>query len=166
MGAIALCPGDLSITVRFAKSPALREWRIVPLGCRRGAHELLMNLEKVIFGFFIVLALTLNVAFVVGDFAIQEHHSIWLLFAAVVINLIATILKLGDRSQVGTVLLATALVADLQLLTASMIWAFAESSNGLADQTFAIILSLATGALVANLVSVTLLVTDSLMSGR
>ncbi len=125
-----------------------------------------MNLEKVVFGFFIVLALTLNVAFVAGDFDQQDHHSIWLLFAAVVVNLIATILKLGDRSQVGTVLLATALVADLQLLTASMIWAFADSTNGLADPTFAVILSLASGALVANVISVTLLVSDSLMSGR
>lgn len=125
-----------------------------------------MNLEKVVFGFFIVLALTLNVAFVVGDFARQDHHSIWLLFAAVVVNLIATILKLGDRSQVGTVLLATALVADLQLLTASMIWAFADSTNGLADPTFSVILSLAAGALVANVISVTLLVSDSLISGR
>jgi hypothetical protein len=125
-----------------------------------------MNLEKVVFGFFIVLALTLNVAFVTGDFAIQDHHSIWLLFAAVVVNLIATILKLGDRSQVGTVLLATALVADLQLLTASMIWAFADSTHGLADPTFAVILSLASGALVANVISVTLLVSDSLISGR
>lgn len=125
-----------------------------------------MNLEKVVFGFFIVLALTLNVAFVTGDFDIQDHHSIWLLFAAVVVNLIATILKLGDRSQVGTVLLATALVADLQLLTASMIWAFADSTHGLADPTFAVILSLASGALVANVISVTLLVSDSLISGR
>jgi hypothetical protein len=125
-----------------------------------------MNLEKVVFGFFIVLALTLNVAFVTGDFDVQDHHSIWLLFAAVVVNLIATILKLGDRSQVGTVLLATALVADLQLLTASMIWAFADSTHGLADPTFALILSLASGALVANVISVTLLVSDSLISGR
>ena len=40
-----------------------------------------MNLEKVFFGFFIVLALTLNVAFVIGDIGNPEHHSIWLLFA-------------------------------------------------------------------------------------
>ena len=53
-----------------------------------------MNLEKVFFGFFIVLALTLNVAFVIGDIGNPEHHSIWILFAAVVVNLIATVLKL------------------------------------------------------------------------
>jgi len=125
-----------------------------------------MNLEKVVFGFFIVLALTLNVAFVVGDSTNPEHHTIWLLFAAVVVNFIATILKLGDRSQVGALLLATALVADLQLVTAGAIWAFADDAAGLAPGTLLTIVSLATGALVANVVSVTLLVCDSLMSGR
>lgn len=125
-----------------------------------------MNLEKVVFGFFIVLALTLNVAFVVGDATNPEHHSIWLMFAAVVVNLIATILKLGDRSQVGAVLLATALVADLQLIAAGIVWAFADDVTGLASGTLLTIVSLATGALVANIVSVTLLVCDSLMSGR
>lgn len=125
-----------------------------------------MNLEKVVFGFFIVLALTLNVAFVVGDVDDPEHHSVWLLFAAVVVNLIATVLKLGDRSQVGALLLATALVADLQLITSSVIWVFAEADSGLAAGTLVTVVSLAAGALVANIVSVTLLVCDSLMSGR
>ena len=125
-----------------------------------------MNLEKVAFGFFIVLALTLNVAFVVGDVADAGSHSIWLLFAAVVVNLVATVLKLGDRSQVGALLLATALVADLQLLTSSAIWAFADTSAGLSPGTLVTIVSLASGALVANVVSVALLVADSLISGR
>ena len=123
-----------------------------------------MNLEKVVFGFFIVLALTLNVAFVAGDFADSASHSVWILFAAVVVNLTATVLKLGDRSQVGALLLATALVADLQLLAASLIWAFADVQSG-AD-SLVTIASLATGALVANVVSVVLLVSDSLISGR
>lgn len=125
-----------------------------------------MNSEKVIFGFFIVLALTLNVAFVVGDFASPEYHNILLLVAAVAVNLIATALKLGDRSQVGALLLATALVADLQLLASATIWTFANDTNGLDPGTLATIISLAMGALVANVVSVTLLVSDSLMSGR
>jgi hypothetical protein len=125
-----------------------------------------MNLEKVVFGFFIVLSLTLNVAFVVGDAANPEHHGIWLLFAAVVVNLIATVLKLGDRSQVGTLLLATALVADLQLITGAIIWAFVDVASGMTTATLVTVVSLATGALVANIVSVTLLVCDALMSGR
>lgn len=125
-----------------------------------------VNLEKVIFGFFIVLALTLNVAFVLGDVDNPEHHSIWILFGAVVVNLIATALKLGDRSQVGALLLATALVADLQLLASAVIWAFAEQGAGLLPGTMVSIVSLATGALVANVVSVTIVVSDTLLSGR
>ena len=125
-----------------------------------------MNLEKVFFGFFIVLALTLNVAFVVGDIATAEHHSIWLLFAAVVVNLIATVLKLGDRSQTGALLLATALVADLQLLVSALIWTFADTTSGLSSGAVTTIVSLAYGALVANVVSVTLLVSDTLIAGR
>lgn len=125
-----------------------------------------MNLEKVIFGFFIVLALTLNVAFVVGEMGTAEHHSIWLLFAAIVVNLIATILKLGDRSQIGALLLATALVADLQLGASALIWTFADTSLGLTSATLTTIISLAYGALVANVVSVSLLVSDTLISGR
>ena len=125
-----------------------------------------MNLEKVFFGFFIVLALTLNVAFVVGDISVPEHHSIWLLFAAVVVNLIATVLKLGDRSQTGALLLATALVADLQLLASTLIWTFGDTASGLPVGTMATIVSLCYGALVANVVSVTLLVSDSLLAGR
>ncbi len=125
-----------------------------------------MNLEKVVFGFFIVLALTLNVAFVVGETANPEHHDLWLLFAAVVVNLIAMVLKLGDRSQVGALLLATALVANLQLITASLLWAFADTSAGMAAGLIVTVVSLASGALVANIVSVALLVSDSLISGR
>jgi len=125
-----------------------------------------MNLEKVLFGFFIVSALTLNAAFVVGDVDNSAHHNIWLLFAAVLVNLIATVLKLGDRSQTGALLLATALVADLQLIASALIWTFADTTAGLDVATTTGIVSLAFGALVANIVSVTLLVCDTLISGR
>lgn len=124
-----------------------------------------MNLEKVVFGFFIILALTLNLAFVLSG---TENYgqSIWILFAAVAVNLVATALKLGDRSQVGALLLATALVADLQLITASLIWTFAEDVGGIASGTMVSIVALAGGALVANIVSVTMVVSDTLMSSR
>ncbi len=75
-----------------------------------------MSIEKVAFGFFIVLALTLNVAFVAGDIDNPDHHSAWLLFSSIVVNLLATLMKLGDRSQIGALLLATALVADTLML--------------------------------------------------
>jgi hypothetical protein len=127
-----------------------------------------VNLEKVVFGFVIVLALTLNVAFVLGGSDENpEQHSIWILFAAVAVNLVATALKLGDRSQVGALLLATALVADLQLLASTLIWTFADvGASGLAAGTMETIVSLAAGALVANVVSVTLVVSDTLLSSR
>lgn len=125
-----------------------------------------MNLEKVVFGFFIVLALTLNVAFVLGGTS-NQSLSIWILFAAVAVNLVATALKLGDRSQVGALLLATALVADLQLIAASLIWTFADQDvSGVASGTMVAIVALAGGALVANIVSVTIVVSDTLMSSR
>lgn len=74
-----------------------------------------MNLERVIFGFFIVLALTLNFGFFYGEIDNPEHHGIVELFLVIIVNLIATCLKLGDRSQIGAVLLATSLVADSQM---------------------------------------------------
>ncbi len=126
-----------------------------------------MNLEKVIFGFFILLALTLNVAFVIGDIGDPQHHSVWILFAAIVVNLIATVLKIGDRSHIGALLLATALVADLQLIACASLWTVANQVFGnLSTGDMVSIVSLAAGALVANIVSVTMVVTDALISGR
>lgn len=125
-----------------------------------------MNLEKVVFGFFIVLALTVNVAFVSGSFDNPAHHNVWELFFAVVVNLIATGLKLGDRSQVGAVLLSTSLVADLQLIAAASVWTIAEYGTqvGLTTGVMGTIVSLAYGALVANVVSVVMAVSDTLMT--
>jgi len=125
-----------------------------------------MSIEKVAFGFFIVLALTLNVAFVTGDIDNPAHHSPWLLFSAIVVNLLATLMKLGDRSQIGALLLATALVADLQLAASAIVWWVAGQDQGLTAPAMAGIVSLATGALVANVVSVAMLVADTLMLRR
>jgi len=66
-----------------------------------------MNTEKVLFAFFIVLALTLNFGFFIGDINNPIHHDGMELAAALVVSLIATIMKFGDRSQMGAVLLAT-----------------------------------------------------------
>ena len=80
-----------------------------------------MNLEKVIFGFFTILACTLNFGFFIGDLDRPELHHPFELFAAIVVNLIVTVLKFGDRTQLGATHLATSLVASLQLLSASMV---------------------------------------------
>ena len=127
-----------------------------------------MNLEKVVFGFFIVLALTLNFGFFIGELENPDHHSIIELFFVIVVNLIATILKLGDRSQIGAVLLSTSLVADLELLAAAIVWTIAVhvSEAGMTPAVVATVVSLAGGALVANVISVTILVAETLMLRR
>jgi hypothetical protein len=127
-----------------------------------------MNREKVVFGFFIVLALTLNFGFFIGELENPAHHSILELFFVIVVNLIATILKLGDRSQIGAVLLATSLVANLQLIAAAIVWTIAAhvSEAGLTPGVISTVVSLAGGALVANVISVTILVVETLMLRR
>ena len=121
-----------------------------------------MNIEKVIFSFFIVLALTLNFGFFLGDFDNPEHHNVYELFVVLVVNLIATVLKFGERTQMGAVLLATSLVASLQLIAAVLVWTFAVHINetGVTPSVIGTIVSLAGGELVANIISVVLLVID------
>ncbi len=84
-----------------------------------------MNLKKVISGFFVLLAATLNFGFFLGDIGRPELHNVYELFAALAVSLIATVLKFGDRTQIGAVHLATSLVADLQLIAASLVWVWA-----------------------------------------
>ncbi len=127
-----------------------------------------MNLEKVIFGFFILLAATLNFGFFVGEIDNPAHHDIYELFAALVVSLIATVLKFGDRTQIGAVHLSTSLVADLQLIAAAMMWGYAAhiSGAGLTPEATASVVSLSGGALLANLVSVVILISETIMQRR
>ena len=127
-----------------------------------------MKLEKVIFGFFIVLALTLNFGFFIGEIDNPVHHSIVELFFAIVVNLIATVLKLGDRSQIGALLLSTSLVADLQLIAAAVTWTWVTHVAGgpLEGSAMVVIVSLSGGALLANVISVTMVVAEALMLRR
>jgi Ca2+/H+ antiporter, TMEM165/GDT1 family len=108
-----------------------------------------MNLEKVIFGFFIILACTLNFGFFIGDIERVDLHHPMELGAAVVVNLIATVLKFGDRTHVGATHLATSLVASLQLVAAASVWVIHVH-----------------GALFANLISVILLIGETLRQSR
>ena len=127
-----------------------------------------MNLEKVIFGFFIVLAATLNFGFFLGDIGRPELHHIYELFAAIVVNLIATVLKFGDRTQIGAIHLATSLVADLQLIAAAITWGIAMHVTmvGMTPEMTASVVSLSGGALFANVVSVALLIAETVMMRR
>jgi len=127
-----------------------------------------MNLEKVVFGFFVLLAATLNFGFFLGPLDDPQVHNVYELFAAVVVNLIATVLKFGDRTQIGAVHLATSLVADLQLLAAALVWGYAAyvSTEGLTPAAMASVVSLSGGALLANIVSVVLLVAETVSFRR
>lgn len=127
-----------------------------------------MNLEKVIFGFFVLLAATLNFGFFIGDIDDPTVHNVFELFAALVVSLIATVLKFGDRTQIGAVHLATSLVADLQLVAAFVVWIWADQiiAGGMTPTHMASVVSLSGGALLANLVSVVLLVTETVTFHR
>ena len=125
-----------------------------------------MNLDKVISGFFIILAMTLNFGFFYGDLGDIELHSKYELFAALVANIIATTLKIGDKTQLGSVLLATSLVADIQLIASATIWTVATYAYTLDREVTSIIISLSGGALMANITSVFLYVGDTLKSKR
>ncbi|MGY6586674.1 MAG: DUF6394 family protein [Wenzhouxiangella sp.] len=122
-----------------------------------------MNMSKVVFGFFVLLALTLNFGFFLGEIDNPDHHNVYELFAALVVGLIATVMKLGERSQMSAMLLASSLVVDLHLIAAALVWAFAVhiTDIGLTPAVMATIVSLSGGALLANLLSVVLLTMET-----
>ncbi|MFX0537557.1 DUF6394 family protein [Ornithinimicrobium sp. Y1847] len=127
-----------------------------------------MNLEKVVFGFFVLLAATLNFGYVIGDMSNPALHNIYELYAAVAVNIIATILKFGDRTQIGAVHLATSLVASIQLIIAALVWIWSShvDPGGLTEGHMASVVSIAAGALLANIVSVVLLVVETVSYRR
>lgn len=127
-----------------------------------------MNIEKVIFGFFVILACTLNFGFFVGDPESLVAHNATELFAALVINLVVLILKLGDRTQIGAIHLATSLAATLQLTFSAMVWAWQVYIVGQAMDAAAMstVVSFSGGALLANLISVILLIGETLRQTR
>ena len=126
-----------------------------------------MNTQRVWFAFFIVLALTLNFGFFIGEIDNPHHHNPYEFFFALVVSLIATVLKIGDRSHLGAVLLATSLVADLQLIVAAVMWGYATQATGAVSvSVMASIVSLAGGAMLANTTSVVLLIAETIQLKR
>ena len=125
-----------------------------------------MNLEKVVFGFFVLLAATLNFGFFLGDIANPHVHNVYELYAAIVVNVIATVLKFGDRTQIGAVHLATSLVAVIQLVVAAAIWILYGGGEDVSVKTISSVVSLSGGALFANVVSVILLVSETITYRR
>lgn len=121
-----------------------------------------MNFEKVLFAFLIILALSLNFGFFIGDFNDPSHHHPYELFAALVVSLLCTFMKFGDRTHFGSTVLASSLVADIQLFAAVVVWGMASIEGaGIGSETVASVTSLAGGALLANLISVILLIIET-----
>ncbi len=127
-----------------------------------------MNPDKVIFSFFMILALTLNFGFFIGELDDPQHHNVYELFAVIVVNLIATVFKFGDRTQMGSMMLATSLVALVQLISAALVWTFAVhvQDTGLTPSAMATIVSLSGGAVLANIISVILLMIETTIQRR
>ena len=127
-----------------------------------------MNLEKVIFGAFVILSFTLNFGFFIGEIDNPQHHHELELAATLVVNLIAMTLKFGDRTHIGAVHLATSLVAVIQLVAASIVWMWAARVANLPTEgeVMATVVSLAGGALAANFVSVALMIGETLRRTR
>lgn len=122
-----------------------------------------MRLDKVFFAFFIILALTLNFGFYTGEMDNPEHHLLFELVLAVIVNIIALILKFGDETHIGSTQLATSMVASLQLIVSLSVWgwvAYSGTDVTLKD-VMPTILSFSAGALLANVISVILLVVET-----
>jgi len=122
-----------------------------------------VNKEKVVFSFFMILALTLNFGFFYGEVDDPIHHNVYELFAVIIVNLIATVLKFGDKSQLGAMLLASSLVAVVQLLSASLVWMYVVhiQLTGLTPSSVSTIVALSGGAMVANIILVILLIIET-----
>ncbi|MDQ7056161.1 MAG: DUF6394 family protein [Persephonella sp.] len=105
----------------------------------------MINWGKVWSDFFIFLALTSNVGFIFS-------HDPYQLVIAIGVNLLATVLKFGAKKILAAELLATALVADLHLIPATILY-FMETHVPLA-------IGLAIGAAVANVISIVMLVIE------
>jgi len=105
-----------------------------------------MDWGKVVYVFFTLMSLTSVAGF------LYDHSSI-MLFVAASLNLISTILKLGVRNLLAAELLAASLVADLHLIPAFI---YMEVVGNI---TWA--MSLAIGALIANLFSIVMVFIES-----
>ena len=108
-----------------------------------------MDWGKVTYIFFSLMSLTTTAGFIYEPNAVA-------LFIAAGVNVISTILKLGVKNLLAAELLASSLVADLHLIPAFMVLTFMH------DLELAI--SLAIGAVVANMFSIALALIESAKS--
>ena len=80
----------------------------------------------------------------------------------------AVVLKFGDRSQIGTVLMASSIVAVLQLVMAATIWGYSVHvvETGLVESVVATIVSLSGGVVLANVFSLILVMVEVVILRR
>jgi hypothetical protein len=105
-----------------------------------------MDWGKVIFVFFSLMSLTTTAGFL-------YEPDVIMLFIAASVNVISTILKIGVKNLLSAELLASSLVADLHLIPAFIVMTSTDN--------IALAISLAIGAIVANLFSVALTIIES-----
>ena len=108
-----------------------------------------MDWGKVTYIFFSLMSLTTTAGFLYEPNAIA-------LFVAAGVNVISTILKLGVKNLLAAELLASSLVADLHLIPAFLVLTFTNDVP--------LTISLAIGAVVANIFSVALALIESAKS--
>jgi|SaaInlV_120m_DNA_4_1040238.scaffolds.fasta_scaffold01927_2 hypothetical protein len=124
-----------------------------------------MNNQSILFNSIIIFALTLNVGFVYGDPDVLSLHHHYDYYAVVVMNILAMIMKFGDESAQGQMLLSTSIVAVIQLLIGTFVWSVAGESFNLTElEIIHIVIGMSIGALVANLISVTVVISKTLKS--
>ncbi|MEG3640307.1 DUF6394 family protein [Magnetococcus sp. PR-3] len=98
--------------------------------------------------FFLMMALTTTVSFIF-------HGSGYELILAVSMNLVATTLKLGTRHSIGSMMMSASLVADFHLIPALGAFYILHNPN----MAHALVI----GALVANTISVILLILEAVL---
>lgn len=126
-----------------------------------------MKNNTIFFYFFLITALSTNFGFVYGDIDSVNHHNKVELFLAIIVNYIALILKIGDQTTLSRLQIATSLVACVQLTIAAIVWWTATyTTGGNIEKSISLIVSLSAGALVANLMSIFLMVTDNITTRR
>ncbi|MBF0448064.1 MAG: hypothetical protein HQL67_07690 [Magnetococcales bacterium] len=103
--------------------------------------------------FFLMMALTTTVSYLSLNNGLDNNG--YELIIAVSMNLIATTLKLGARKTTGAMTMAASLVADFHLVPA--LWALYYFNNP------TVATSLAWGAVIANIVSIILLIVDAIL---
>jgi hypothetical protein len=105
-----------------------------------------MDWGKVTYIFFSLMSLTTTAGFIYDPHAVA-------LFLAASVNIISTILKIGVRNLMAAELLASSLVADLHLIPAFIVLTF--------NNNIKLAVSLAIGAVVANIFSIALALIES-----